>query len=105
MKTSELLLSSLNITEDEYNYKGEFFLSFKDIAVKFDLADLPNNSRIDELKSTFNLEENHDGIRKALMDMVIEKADISSKVTEGEDYEEKVLRTLLEQTAKAMDLA
>lgn len=86
MKTSDLLLSSLNITEDEYNYKGLFFLSHGDVSVKVDLADLQSDKTIEELKTTFKLEESKEEIRKIIMDKVMDKADISSKIIEGKKY-------------------
>lgn len=104
MKTSDLLLSSLNITEDDYNYKGIFFLSCQDISVKVDLANLQCDSKISELKDTFKLEESCDEIRKILMQKLVEKAGISSKITEGEKYEEKVHRKPLTNPASYLDV-
>ena len=105
MKTTDLLLSSLSITEDEYDYKGSFFLGSGGVSVKVDISDLQSNTKIDELKGVFKLEEEPDEIRKIIMDMVMEKAVISSKITEGEEYEEKASRTLRENSIKSLDMA
>jgi hypothetical protein len=104
MKTSNLLLSSLSITEDHYNYRGTFFLSCQDISVKVDLADLQCDSKIFELKDTFKLEESCDEIRKILMQRLVEEAGISSKITEGENYEQKVYRKAFENFASYLDI-
>jgi hypothetical protein len=104
MKTSDLLLSSLSITEDYYNYRGTFFLRCQDISVKVDLADLECDSKISELKDTFKLEENCDEIRKILIQRLVEEAGISSKITEGENYEQKVYRKSFEKLASYLDI-
>ncbi|MGI6778101.1 MAG: hypothetical protein ACOX7R_08815 [Acetivibrionales bacterium] len=105
MKTSDLLLSGLHITEDNYHYKGLFFLSNKDVSVQVDLEDLMHDKTVEQLKDKFQLEECVQEIRKILMERVIDKANISSKITEGEKYEEKVGRTNIEKAADALDLA
>lgn len=105
MKTSDLLLSSLNITEDEYNYKGLFILSCQNKSLNVDMSDLLDNSFIDKLRNLFNLDETDDEIRKSLMDMIMEKAAISSKITEGEKYEEKATRKKFERSANSLDMS
>lgn len=105
MKTNELLLSSLHITEDDYNYKGLFFLSRNDVSVKVDLADVQDHLKIKELKNTFKLEEDIEDIQKNLIEMLVEKAHISCRITEGENYEEKAVRHLREKVIKSLDIA
>lgn len=83
MRTSDLLLSSLDITEDEYFYKGQFILSSADKAKHVDIMELERVTDLSELKSFFSLEESSDEIRKILMEMVMEKADIGSIIVEG----------------------
>jgi hypothetical protein len=84
MKTSELLLSILDITEDEYSYKGQFTLSTPEKSKTVDIMDLERDSSVKELISFFNLEDEPPEIRKTLMNMVMEKAYISSLIVEGD---------------------
>ena len=105
MRTSGLLLSSLNITEDEYHYKGLFILSAADKTLHVDMADLEHDLKVNELKVFFELEESLDDIRKILMDMVMDKADISSSIIEGEDFEETLKTKKVERMAKSLDMA
>jgi len=92
MRTTELLLSSLNITEDEYNYEGLFFLSVGNISMKVDMTDFQNHSKIEEIKDYFNLDDTNEEVRKILMDKIMEKVIISSRNNEGENYNETVKR-------------
>ncbi|HHW47709.1 MAG TPA: hypothetical protein GXX14_03715 [Clostridiaceae bacterium] len=104
MKTSDLLLSNLNITEDGYVYKGTFFLSNGEKTIEVDVADLQHNSKIVELKNFFNLEETDEKIRNTIIDMIIEKSSISSRISEGENYDEaKARRKRMERLASSLD--
>lgn len=105
MKTSELLLSSLNITEDDYSYKGLFILSANSKSRQMDMSDLDNESKMAELKAFFSLDESIGEIRASLMDMIFDKAAISSVIIEGEDYEENAKRKKTERRASSLDLA
>ena len=86
MKASELLVSSVNITEDEYCYKGTFILSGNDKSLYMDMAELEDTRKIEDIKSMFGLEESTDAVNKTIMDMILEKAAISSRINEGESY-------------------
>ena len=92
MKTLDVLLSGHYITEDEYNFKGQFILSYNNKSLNVDISDLENIRKINEIKKHFELDESSEEIRKILMDMVMEKAAIISKVTEGENYEQQARR-------------
>ena len=105
MKTSELLLSSLNITEDDYSYKGLFILSANSKSIQTDMSDLENDSKMTDLKAFFSLEESIAEIRMILMDMIFDKASISSIIIEGENYEENARRKITERRASSFDLA
>jgi len=80
MKTADLLLSSLHITEDDYIFSGTFNLSYKDKSMTVDVTDLQNDMKIREIKTFFDLEESEDEILNTLMNMVIEKSAISSRI-------------------------
>lgn len=105
MKTSELLLSSLNITEDDYSYKGLFILNDDSKSLQMDMSDLENDSKIADLKAYFNLEENTSEIKKTVMEMIFDKVSISSVITEGENFEENSRRKIIERRANSFDLA
>lgn len=105
MKTSELLLSSLNITEDDYSYKGLFILSCGGKSLQMDMADLEKETKMAGLRAYFELDECTDEICRILMDMIFDKAHISSVIIEGEDYEENAKRKKSERLASSFDIA
>ena len=105
MRTSELLLSSLNITEDDYSYKGLFILSADSKSRQMDMSELENASKMTDLKAYFNLDEDIAEIKMTLMDMIFDKANISSIIIEGENYEENAKRKVSERRASSFDLA
>lgn len=86
MQATNLLVSNLSITEDEYIYKGQFTLSAEGKSTTMDLTELDSPSRLEEIKVLFSLEESVDIIRKELFSMVMEKSSISSRIKEGKDY-------------------
>lgn len=88
MRTHQLLLSALDITEDGYIFKGQFILSGGGKTMHVDIEDLEKQSFLTDLKNYFGLEEEASEIRNILMDMVVEKARIGSKIVEGKNYEE-----------------
>lgn len=88
MKTSQLLLSGLDITEDDYNFKAQFILSAYDKSKSVDINDLESGPMLEKIKVYFDLEETPAEIRKQLMSKVMENANISSKIIEGENFEE-----------------
>ena len=84
MRTSNLLLSSLDITEDEYSFKGQFILSASDKTRSVDMNDLETEACLRQISDFFGLEEEPADIRQILMGMIMEKADICSVIMEGE---------------------
>ncbi len=105
MKTNQLILSGLNITEDEYSYTGQFILNASGKSKSIDIEALERSSFINELKKYFDLEESADNIRNILMDMIIEKAHIVSKIIEGENYEETSKLKKVERKARSLDIS
>lgn len=105
MRMDQLILSGLDITEDEYSFKAQFILNGPDKAKSVDLETLEQIPILKELKSYFELEESIDEIKDKLMDMVMEKANIYSKIIEGEDFEETINKKNLERMAKDFDLS
>ncbi len=105
MKMDQLALSSLHITEDEYHFKGQFILSAPGKSRSIDLEDLEKITLLEDLKSYFGLEESINEIKDTLMDKVMEKAHISSKIVEGENYDESSRKKKMERLAKNLDMA
>ena len=56
MKMDQLLLSSLDITEDEYHFKGQFILKSSTKSKSIDLEDLERPSVLESIKHYFDLE-------------------------------------------------
>lgn len=105
MRTSQLLLSGLDITEDEYNFKAQFILSTEGKTKTFEIGDLESTSMLIKIKSYFGLEESTDEIKKLLMEMIVKKAHIGSKIVEGEHYDEGTNKKRIDRTAKTFDMA
>lgn len=105
MKTSDLLLTGLSITEDDYNYIGSFILAGNNNTLNVAMSDLEDTAKLEAIKNLFGLDENVENIRKILMDLVVEKAAISSKFNEGEGYSEDMKRKKTETTARSLDIS
>ena len=105
MKTSQLLLSGLDITEDAYNFKAQFILTASGKSKSFDIGDLDSESMLEKIKIYFSLEESPAEIKRQLMEMIMEKANIGSTIIEGEDYEETIKKKRVERISKSFDMA
>lgn len=105
MRTNQLILSGLHITEDEYSYKGQFVLNSPGKSRSIDMEDLERSSFISELKKYYDLEEPVGDIRDILMDMIIERANVASKIVEGENYEETSKKKKVERNARRLDMS
>lgn len=105
MRTENLLVSSVNITEDEYIYKGLCTLSLEDRTKVIDIGDLENPSSLQQIKDFFILEEPEDVIRQILVKKVMEKAVITSRDRQGENYSESAENLAMEKPANSLDIA
>lgn len=105
MKTSQLLLSGLDITEDAYNFKAQFILSTSNKSRSVDIGDLDSEAKLCEIKDFFNLEEAPSEIGNQLMELIMEKANISSSIIEGNDYEETIKVKRVERRAVNLDMS
>lgn len=105
MKTSQLLLTGLDITEDEYSYKAQFILNAPGKSKGYQIGDLDSSNTLSEIKTFFSLDEAPDEIGEMLMEMVMEKANIGSNIIEGENYGETASRKHVERAAKSFDLS
>jgi hypothetical protein len=85
MLTSQLLLSGLDITEDEYSFKAQFILNAHGKSKNVDINELDSEPALDEIKIYFGIEEPAAEIKKQLMEMIMEKANIGSKIIEGDE--------------------
>lgn len=105
MKALDLLVSSVQITEDEYSYKGLFILSGEDKSLNLDIVDLESEEKLAEIKKSFELQEENNEIKKVIMNKVYEKASLTSKLSEGENYEETSKQKSVEKGANSLDMA
>lgn len=105
MKTSELLLTGLDINEDEYNFKAQFILNAPGKSKGYDINDLESESKLSEIKSYFNLDESQSQIKSILMEMIMEKAHISSSIIEGENFEEASKKKSMNRLASTLDMS
>lgn len=105
MKATELLVSNLNITEDDYNYKGIFTLSNQDKSMSVDLAELETTAKLQEIKTFFGLDEETETIKDTILKMVIENSSISSKIKQGEDYKENTKKKNIERIVNSLDMS
>ncbi|NMB95518.1 MAG: hypothetical protein GYA02_02750 [Clostridiaceae bacterium] len=86
MRISDLLISGVHISEDNYHYTGQFTLSDGNKTLDVDIAELNDEKTVNLIKENFNLAESVEEIRKSLIDRLVLKAGISSKNVQGEDY-------------------
>ncbi|MCX7842695.1 MAG: hypothetical protein N2489_06435 [Clostridia bacterium] len=105
MRVNELLVSSVNITEDEYCYKGLFILSGNSQSMNLDISELEEGDKLNNIKETFQLEDSIEDIKSSILAKVIEKASISSNIKEGENYNESSSRKRVEKAAASLDMA
>jgi hypothetical protein len=76
---------NLNITEDNYEYKALFRLCADDKCLDIDLAEISETKLLEEIKSTFSLEETTEEIKEIIMEKVMEASKIESRNVQGED--------------------
>ena len=86
---NNIVVSNVNITEDEYRYHGSFKISDSSKAITLDLSDLDDSGKLAEIKDTFQLKESPDEIRKYIIERVMEYAGLTSRDVQGKEYVEK----------------
>jgi 23S rRNA U2552 (ribose-2'-O)-methylase RlmE/FtsJ len=86
MKSEQLKVLSLNISEDNYDYRALFRLCTDTACMDVDLTDLSLNIKVEEIKAKFELDEQIEEIRDIITNKVITVSDVKSNVTEGENY-------------------
>lgn len=87
MRITDLMITNVNITEDEYSYGASFVISAGSHELRLDLSDLDNPEKLNELKGKFELAETVEGIRKYIFDAVMENAGLTSRNKQGEHYD------------------
>ncbi len=105
MNLRDLLVSNLSITEDEYSFKGSFVLSGRGLSLNVDVTELEDEEKLESLKAQFGLPESKSEIRGFIMDRVVEKAAIGSRIKEGEEYSEEAKKDMLNSLADSFDLS
>ncbi|MDP4093749.1 MAG: hypothetical protein Q8920_10355 [Bacillota bacterium] len=86
MDAKDLLVSNLSIAEENYSCKGTMVLSDGSISKNIDISSLDDAEVLDSIKRIFTLSDSIDIIHKKIMKLIIEKAALSSKISEGESY-------------------
>ncbi|KNY28730.1 hypothetical protein [Pseudobacteroides cellulosolvens] len=84
MDLKDLKVVSLNITEDNYEYKGLFRLCSDDRCMDADLEKLSDQSFLEEVKVTFNIKDPISVIKSDIMDKVIDASKQESRISQGE---------------------
>jgi hypothetical protein len=105
MKLEQLLVTNLSISEDNYQYQAKFSIGTDQFKFDLEISDLETEKVLQDLKDQFSLEEDLGSIKKKVTEMVIEKSSISSKVSEGEHYQESTQKKNLDRSASSLDLA
>lgn len=105
MKLMDLQVSNLNISEDEYSYKGLFTLSGEGISIGVDMAELEENLTINEIVEKFALQESKEEIRKVIMEKVMVQAAVSTHIKEGIDFQTEKRKKKIDKSATSLDRA
>lgn len=84
MLCSDLKVVSLNITEDNYEYKALFRLCTDYACMDIDLGMLSDAEVLEQIKSNFSIDEPVAEMEAIIMDKVMEASSIESRVSEGE---------------------
>ena len=105
MKAIDLQVSNLNISEDEYSYKGLFMLSGESISINVDLAELDGKVTLNEIINKFSLQESKEEIRSIVMDKVMIQAAVSTQIKEGVDFQTEKRKKKIDKSANSLDMA
>lgn len=84
MKSEDLKVVNLNITEDNYEYKGLFRLCTDENCMDVDLENLSKNEFLEEIKNTFLIEESIEEIKEIINKKVMGATKLESKISQGE---------------------
>ncbi len=96
MLSKDLKVRTLDITEDNYEFKALFRLCSGDVCLDVDLEKLSDKEQLDEVKRTFSIDEDDKVIVDNIMDKVMEASALESRISEGENLEGEI-RTASEQ--------
>ncbi len=105
MFSKDLRIVNLNITEDYYDYKGLFILRGGDKEFDVDLANAEKESKLKEIKTYFELEDEIEIIRKTIMDKVMEASKIETRIIEGKNYNEESKTVQNERVINSLDMS
>lgn len=102
MLCKDLKVVSLNIAEDNYQYKALFRLCTDEACMDIDLEMISEDEVLCGIKSTFSVEEPVDVIKEVIMQKVMEASEIESRITEGKDCCEDVRDTKIQRDIDAL---
>lgn len=85
MLCKDLKVASINISEDNYEYKVLFRLCTDGTCMDVDIEKLSEDGILEEIKNNFSIDESIDDMRKIIMEKVFEAFEAESGISEGED--------------------
>lgn len=105
MKCKDLKVVSLNITEDNYEYKALFRLCTENVCADMDVAELSKDEVLAEIKKNFVIDESIEEMRNIIMEKVMEASKIESKISEGENLSEDVKDKELQRKIDSLSMS
>lgn len=85
MLCKDLKVVNLNITEDNYEYKGLFRLCTESVCMDVNLEKLSETGMLEEIKKSFSIQEPIDEMKDILNQKIMEASKLESKISEGEN--------------------
>ncbi len=82
MKSRDLRVVGLSITEDFYNYKGTFWLHGGNDSIFVDLEEF-NDEMLEKIREKFGIEEEPEAIRETIMSKLVEASKLESRDVRG----------------------
>ena len=87
MLSKDLKVRTLDITEDNYEFKALFRLCSGDACLDIDLEELSEKSQIEEIKRAFSIHEEDQIVVDTIMEKIMEASSLESRISEGKNLE------------------
>jgi len=85
MRSKELKITALDISEYNYEHKAVFRLCSESTCLNLEVEKLSDEQTLEQIKNVFSLEEKIEEIKDIIMDKIIEASKIESRIYEGEN--------------------
>jgi SMC interacting uncharacterized protein involved in chromosome segregation len=105
MRCMDLKVVSLNITEDNYEYKALFRLCNDSTCIDLDLSRFSETETLEEIKKSFSIDESIDEMKSIIMQKVMEATKIESRITEGQNCCEDVKDKKLQRSIDSLNMS